>query len=292
MTAAAVARAAGGQRSLWTRRAAPYLLVLPSAVFMAAVFGWPVIAGLGDAFRTEGAFTLEHWRRMTADPLFWRAFRNTLVLIAVIIPLQFVLAITMALLLHARPRLQSVYFYVWVVPLAVSDLAAGLVWLAIFTDRGYLNSVLDAVGIDPVAWLSYLNTNTMFLAIVVAEVWRATSLVLVIVVAGMQLVPRDYDEAAQVFGATFWQRLWHVILPQLKPSLQVALILRTILALQTFAVAQALTGRNFPVLVGESYEWTVQLYDQPVGSAIAVLLLAIATCTSIFYLWALRPKRS
>lgn len=280
---------ATGRRTRWGRVAAPYLLVLPSAVFVIAIFGWPIVSGIGDAFVEDGAFTLRNWRRMVADPVFWPAVRNTLLLIAVIIPLQFVFAITMAMLLQARPKLSGLYFYIWVVPLAVSDLAAGLVWLSIFSDRGYLNSFLDRFGVDLVEWLSYQNTSTMFLAIVIAEIWRATSLVLVIVVAGMQLMPRDYDEAAQVFGASFWQRLRHVILPQIKPSLQVALILRTILALQTFAVAQALTGRNFPVLVGESYEWTVQLFDQPVGSAIATLLMAIATAFSIFYLWVLRP---
>lgn len=88
-----------------------------------------------------------------------------------------------------------------------------------------------------------------------AEIWRATSLVLVIVVSGMQGIPKDYDEAAAVFGASYWQRLWQVTLPLLKPSLQVALILRTILAFQTFAVAQALTGESFPLLVGETYRW-------------------------------------
>ena len=294
MTATTVDAAgrSGGRRSRLGRAASPYLLVLPSAVFVALVFGWPVVSGIGDAFTDEGAFTLTHWRRMVDDPLFRPALRNTMLLTVAIIPLQFVFAIAMALLLHARPRFAGLYFYVWVVPLAVSDLAAGLVWLSIFSDRGYLNSLLDRLGVDPVEWLSYLNTQTMFMAVVIAEIWRATSLVLVIVVAGMQLMPRDYDEAAQVFGASFWQRLRHVVLPQLKPSLQVALILRTILALQTFAVAQALTGRNLPVLVGESYEWTVQLYDQPVGAAIATLLLGIATLFSIFYLWALRPTKA
>ena len=80
---------------------------------------------------------------MVDDPYFWPAVRNTVLLIVVLIPLQFALALTMALLLRARPRLSGLYFYLWAVPLAFSDLAAGLVWLAIFTDRGYLNSVLD-----------------------------------------------------------------------------------------------------------------------------------------------------
>src|SRR6266508_2289777 len=179
---------------------------------------------------------------MSGDPRFWLALRNTLLLVVVLIPLQFALALSMALLLRERLRFSGVYFYLWAV----------------------------------------------LLAVVVAELWRATSLVLIIIVAGMQLIPRDYDEAAQVFGATFWQRLRHVTLPLLKPSLQVALILRTILAFEAFAVAQALTGRNFPLLVGETYEWYVNLADPGVASAVALVVLAVSIVTAFAYLRLLR----
>jgi multiple sugar transport system permease protein len=112
------------------------------------------------------------------------------------------------------------------------------------------------------------------------------------VVAGLQVIPNEYDEAAQVFGATFWQRLRHVTLPLVKPSLQVALILRTILALQAFAVAQALTGRNFPLLVGETYEWFVTLQNPAVASAVALVVLGISLLTSVVYLRALRQPEA
>ena len=118
----------------------------------------------------------------------------------------------------------------------------------------------------------------------------ATSLVLVIVVAGLQGIPRDYEEAAAVFGASPWQRLWRVILPLLRPSLQVALILRTILAFQTFAVARALTGENFPVLVGETYRWYVTLQDPGVAAALALVVLVLSMITSVIYLRTLRSE--
>src|SRR6266508_3337719 len=213
-----------------TTRLGPYLLLAPSALFMLLLFGWPLVVGVAQAFGGFTTPTTANWQRMSGDPRFWTAVRNTLLLVVVLIPLQFTLALSMALLLREKLRFSGVYFYLWAVPLAVSDLAAGLVWLSIFTNNGYLNSVLGWFGVDPVEWLSYQRPGMMFLTVVVAELWRATSLVLIIVVAGMQLIPRDYDEAAQVFGATFWQRLRHVTLPLLKPSLQGALILRTILA--------------------------------------------------------------
>ncbi|WP_290870433.1 sugar ABC transporter permease [Hamadaea sp.] len=259
----------------------PLLLIAPSLIFLTALFAWPLVAGLSQA---NGADI----RRMLDDAYFWPAARNTALLIVVLIPLQFALAIAMALLLRARPRFAGVYFYIWVIPLAISDLAAGLVWLAVFTDRGYLNSALSQLHIEGYAWLSYQHPVTMFLAVVVAELWRSTSLVFVIVVAGMQSIPRDYDEAAAVFGANYWQRLRKVILPQLRPSLQVALILRTILALETFAVAQALTGRNMPLLVGETYQWYAVLQNPNVATAIALVILAVSLLAAFGYLRALR----
>lgn len=286
-------RGAGRQRGRRHRRAGvprAVLLIAPSVLFLAALFCWPVVVGVTQAFTDDGSGpTLDHLRRMVEDPYFWPAARNTALLIVVLIPLQFAFALTMALLLRSRPRLSSFYFYVWCVPLAISDLAAGLVWLSIFADRGYLNSVLVQLGLgDGYAWLSYQNQTSMFVAVLLAELWRATSLVLVIVVAGLQNVPRDYDEAAAVFGATYWQRLRHVILPQLRPSLQVALVLRTILGLQTFAVAQALTGRNFPLLVGETYQWYVSLQNESVAAAIALVILILSIGTAMVYLRVLR----
>jgi multiple sugar transport system permease protein len=266
------------------------LLIAPSVVFMALLLGWPVIQGILQAFRDENGFTQDFVTRMVQDPYFWPAVRNTLLLIVVMIPLQFALAIGMALMLRTNPRLHKVHFFVWAIPLALSDLAAGLVWLAIFNDRGYLNSALSWFGIEGGSWLAYDNQASMFICVLIAELWRATSLVLIIVVAGLQGIPKDYDEAAQVFGATFWQRLRHVTLPLLKPSLQVALILRTILAFQTFAVAQALTGQNFPLVVGETYRWYTGLQNPNVAAALALVILVVSMLTSIFYLRALREK--
>jgi multiple sugar transport system permease protein len=273
-----------------SRTNSPWILLLPSIVLMAALFGWPLVRAVLDAFSGGNGFTLANWQRLFDDPYFFTALRNTLVLIVIVVPIQLVLAVGMALLMQARPRFASGHFYLWCLPLAISELAAGLVWLSIFNNRGYLNSLLVWLGLseDGVQWLDYRNPGTMLLVVVIAEIWRATSLVFVIVIAGVQMIPRDFDEAAQVFGANFWQRLRHVTLPLLGPSLQVALILRTILALQAFAVAQALTGRDFPLLVGETYEWYSNLQNPAVASAVSLVVLLISLGTAMFYLRTVR----
>jgi multiple sugar transport system permease protein len=265
------------------------LLIAPSIIFMTALFAWPLVVGVGQAFVGDNGPTLQYARQMLDDPYFWPAVRNTALLIVVLIPVQFAFAITMALMLRARPRFASFYFYVWMVPLAISDLAAGLVWLSVFADYGYLNSALSIVHIGSYSWLSYQHPVTLFITVLIAELWRATSLVLVIVVAGLQGIPKDYDEAAEVFGASYWQRLRYVILPQLRPSLQVAMILRTVLALETFAVAQALTGQDFPLLVGQAYRWA-DLQQRHLATVIALVVLAVSLLTSTVYLRLLRDR--
>lgn len=287
----AASEAPRGRHTGRARRLSPALLLIsPSILFMLLLFAWPMVSGILQAFQTPTGLGLDNVRRMVGDGQFGPAVRNTLLLIVVLLPLQFALALVMALLLHERPRGRGFYFYLWAVPIAVSDLAAGLVWLSIFTDRGFLNSALSTVGISPVSWLTYTNPTSQFATIVVAELWRATSLVMVIVVSGMQGIPRDYDEAANVFGANFWARLRHVWLPLLKPSLQVALILRTILAFQTFAVAQALTGQDFPLLVGETYRFYTALQNPNVASALALVVMFVSMAAAVLYLRLLRDE--
>jgi multiple sugar transport system permease protein len=271
----------------------PYLLVAPTGLFLAVFFAWPMLQALLLAFQTDsGGVSLANFGRMVHDYAFWPALRNTLLLIAVIVPVQLVVALTMALLLQAGLRGTSFFLYVWSIPLAISDLAAGIVWLAIFTDHGYLNSVLLAVGLSRTgfSFLSYQHPVSLFLAAVVAEVWRATSLMMVILVAGLQGIPKEYDEAAAVFGATFWQRIRYVTLPLLRPSLQVALILRTILAFQVFAVVIALAGRNLPVLAGEAYYWYSDYQDSHVAATYALLILGFSLISCIVYLRMLQVR--
>ncbi len=98
---------------------------------------------------------------------------------------------------------------------------------------------------------------------------------LVILAAGVQLVPKEYGEAAEVFGATPWQRFTRVTLPLLRPSIQTALILRTVLAFEMFATVLALGGRNFPVLMSQAFNAQYFQQDYGVAAAYAVLVMAV-----------------
>lgn len=271
-------------------------LLAPSALFLVVFFAWPMVQAILLAVRDGDGFTLEFVRRMVDDRNFWPAVRNTAVIIVAVIPLQFVLALTMALLVSAKLRGSQALLYVFAVPIAVSDLAAGIVWFSIFNESGFLNTFLANVGAlaagERIFWLSSASEWRLLGTVIVAEVWRATSIVFVILLAGLQSIPDHYDEAAQVFGASLWDRLWRVKLPILKPSIQVALILRTILAFQIFAVVIALTGGATRVLSLEAFTWYRRLQNEHVAAAYAALILIVSMFVAWSYLRAIRVQEA
>ncbi len=265
----------------------PFALLLPSVIYLGLLILIPMIQALLLAVQADsGTFTTEFIDRMTGDVNFSDAWRNTLLLLVLIVPLQIVLALAMALLIHSRFRGHGVFLYIYAIPLAISDLAAGILWLSIFTERGYLNTVGQGVGLiqTPPVYLSFENFGGLLAAIVIAESWRATAIVMVILVAGLQLIPRDYFEAADLFGANRIRRTIHVVLPLLRPSLQSALIIRTIFAFQTFAVVLALAGRNLPVIAAEAYNWYANNRNAHLAASYALLLLALTIAFTVVYL--------
>lgn len=240
-----------------------------------------------------GEVTSAFFEKMVNDRFFWPAVRTTILLILIIIPAQFVLAVVMALVIQARLKFNSFLLYIYAIPLGVSDLAVGILFFSIFTQNGLLNSILQALGLIDSA-SPYLTANTRYwiiIAICLAEIWRATSLVMVIVVSGLQAISDEVLEAAELFGAGLWQRIRYVILPLLRPSLQVALILRTILALQVFAVIIALSGGDVvTVLANETFRQYFEFRNNNVASAYAVFILALSMLSAIIYIRAIRTQ--
>jgi multiple sugar transport system permease protein len=272
-------------------RLLPYVLIAPATLFTAALFLYPFLLVAQQAFTgSDGSFSLVHLRTMTEHWKFAGALKNTLVLALVVVPMQLVLALALAQMVTRLQRGRDTMLYVWTIPLGISDLAAGIVWLGVFEQTGFLNTLLVGLGVtsEPLTLLGHASPGTTLLAVVLAEVWRATAIVLVILVSGMGLIPKEYGEAAEVFGAGAWSRFWRITLPLLRPSLQTALILRTILALEVFAVVSVLAGTQFPVLMGETYEWQFTLQDGPVAAAYAMVILGVSVLTTLVYLRVLR----
>ena len=264
----------------------PYMLLLPTLLIVFLLIIIPIFQAFLLAFQaTDGSLTMANFQKMVSDTQFMDALKFTLLLLICIVPVQVVLALMMALLIHTRFRGHTFFLYIYAIPLAISDLAGGIVWTAIFTERGYLNSILQSIGLidKPFLFLSYQNLGAMFGAIVIAESWRATAIVMTILLAGLQVIPRDYFEAADVFGATALKRTLYVVLPLLRPSLQNALIIRTIFAFQTFSAVIALAGLIIPTLAGESYRWYVTIRNPNVSAAYAMIIMGFTLVATFLY---------
>jgi multiple sugar transport system permease protein len=198
----------------------------------------------------------------------------------------------MALVINARLKGQGMWLYIYALPLGISELAAGIVWVSIFTQSGWLNSILMGLGITDrqITWQSAETPWLLIGCVVIAEAWRATSIIMIILVAGLQSIPREFLEAADVYGATTWQKIRRVVLPMLRPSLQVALILRTILAFQVFATVIALSGTGLDVLAAEAQRWATDIDNDNVAAAYAGLILLLSLVSTVLFL-VLLPTR-
>jgi multiple sugar transport system permease protein len=272
----------------------PYVLLLPSVVYLVVFFIAPMLQGLRLAFTSEdGQYGLATVHQLLNDPGFWSSVWNTLIMLALILPVQLVLAMAMSLLVNAKLRGSGFWFYVYMLPLGISDLTSGIIWYSIFTQQGWLNSVLQELGIihQPYIWLSYQHQLLIIGTIVVAEAWRSTSIIVIILVGGLQAIPREYLEAADVFYASPWQKFWHVTLPLLRPTLRTALILRTVLAFEVFATVIALAGSSLSVLATKANNAYTQFQQPHLASAYGVLIMLLSLVSAALFL-ALLPVRT
>ncbi len=276
-------------------RCLPYFLIAPALSYMLFFIGYPLSQAVVLAFTdSHGHFTLQNVYYLFYSPqsLFYPALKDTLALAAAIIPIQVFIALGLSLLLSANFKGRDMALYIVILPLTISDVAGGLIWYSMLTTTGFFNKLFMALGIinSPIYFFGYQFRNMEFLAIVLAEVWRATAIVFVIIFAGMQMISKEYIEAAEVFGASTWEKLRHIILPMLKPSLQSALLIRTLFAFQVFGVVMVLAGRDIPVLAGEAYYEQVEFLRYGVAAIYALIIAALSVAIGYIYIRSFRAQ--
>ena len=267
----------------------PYFLIAPALSYLLFFIGYPLSQAVLLAFTdSQGHFTLAHVDYLLYSPqsMFYSALKDTLALAAVIIPIQVMIAIGLSLLLSSNFIGRDLALYIVIIPLTISDVAGGLIWYSMLSTNGFFNKFLMAAGLihSPIHFFGYQYRAMEFLAIVLAEVWRATAIVFVIIFAGLQMISKEYLEAAEVFGASTWVKIRHIIFPMLKPSLQSALLIRTLFAFQVFGVVMVLAGRDIPVLAGEAYYEQTELYHYGVAALYALIIAAISVVVGYIYI--------
>ncbi len=222
------------------------------------------------------------------DKEFWHAARNTLLITVVTVPGALLVGLGLALLANLPFRFKWVVRLSLLLPWALPLSFCGLIFAWFFhTDYGIVNDVFRLLGVrEPTMWL--LDPQWAMAAICLTIIWKTSSFMALILLAGLQMIPRSLYEAAQVDGATRWQQFWQVTLPLLVPSIVVALIFRTLTALQTFDIPYTMTkggpGSSTETLAMLIHKTTIDYLDLGYGSALAVLLFVMSMVITGVYL--------
>jgi len=214
---------------------------------------------------------------------------NTLFIAVVTVPGALVVGLGLALLANLPFRRKWPVRLALLLPWALPLSFAGLIFAWFFhTEYGVVNDVARRLGAttEPVMWL--LRPNWAMTAICLTIIWKTSSFMALILLAGLQMIPRSLYEAAEVDGATRWQQFWQVTLPMLMPSIVVALIFRTITALQTFDIPYTMTkggpGNATETLAMLIHKNTIDYLDVGYGSTLAVFMFIISLGVTAIYL--------
>lgn len=263
------------------------MMVVPFAAYILYFMLTPVAQSIYYSFVEPGtsSFTLDNYRTILNRSQFNDAFINTLGITAIGVSLEMLLGLAIAFVLsrefHGRGILRSVVL----IPMGVPTIVAGAAMLYIVGFNGYLNRFLLDLGVIdvPVYW-QQSGLRGMF-AVALADLWKALPLVVLILLAGLEGIPRDVYEAADVDGATGWQKFMHHTIPLLMPAITMALILRAIDAFRIFDIALVIAGQAIPVMSTFVYEdYRAGNTNTAAAAAVLLLMMIVVFVVAYFFL--------
>ena len=270
------------------------VFVLPGIVLLILVLGWPAITSILYSFETEqvgdAAFTLSNYASLIKDPFFKTTFWNTGIFVFFSVAAHMVLGLAVAMILNralpAKPLFRVIALLPWVVP----DVVAGIIWKWMLDPiYGSMNDLLLKLGIinNPVEWLS--NPKLAMASVVVVNLWRGFPFVMLILLAGLQSIPKHLYEAAAIDGAPRLQQFIHITLPGLRKMIVVALALDIVWEVRRFGLIQAMTqggpGILTEVLSTYTYKQYFQFFRFEYASAISVVMTIVLLLISLPYIW-------
>jgi multiple sugar transport system permease protein len=293
------------ERRAWRLAERPLLYLLPLALLLFVSYFFPALDVVRFSFtdatllNPEYEYTLASYRAVAANPDLPQILQVTFIFVVTSVVLQLTLGLLVAMALHRGVRrglwgvafLRIVILSSWIVP----GVASGIVWQLMFNEAsyGFLNGAFRAFGLPQVAWLS--DPDIAIWSAVLANVWRGTAFSMILLYAGLLVIPRSLYEAAEVDGATALKQFIYITLPQLRPVLLVNTILISIFTLNTFDLILPLTGggpgRATEVLALYTYNTVFRNFDLSNGAVLAVMLLLISVAFTLLYV-RLLPKES
>lgn len=283
------------------RRRIAWILVAPALILLALAAGWPLARTFFFSFTNAmldnpsdyqmvglANYYLNHDGQSSGvlvDPLWWQAVGNTLWFTLVSVSLELLLGMLLALLMNEKFRGQGLVRTAILVPWAIPTIVSAKMWGWMFHDQyGVVNDLLAKIfGYQAhLAWIA--EPSLSMWAVVIADVWKTTPFMALMLLAALQLIPGDLYEAARVDGASAWQRFKRITLPLILPAMIVALIFRVMDAMRIFDLIFVLTSNSEATMSISGYarEQIISYQDMGVGSAASVLVFmmvaGIAAC--------------
>ncbi|GLY26704.1 sugar ABC transporter permease [Kineosporia sp. NBRC 101731] len=245
-----------------------FLLLTPTLIMLTLIVGYPIVKAIYQSFLTDGGLDsstgmfndggawaglthYKHWILQqcatggggtsscpagTSGSQFWSSVGITLGFTVVTVVLETVIGMCFALMMHKAFRGRALVRVAVLIPWAIPTAVIAKLWIVIFDPQGVLNNVL---GTD-FAWTS--ESGPARAAIIIADVWKTTPFIALLILAGLQGISNEIYESAKVDGANAWQRFWRITLPLVKPALAVAVIFRSLDVLRMYDLPQILTG--------------------------------------------------
>lgn len=264
-----------------------WLFFLPTLAGLMILNIIPIVSTIRQSFYRVGAFGrgdvfvgLENYREMLADGQVWQALLNTVQYAVIEVPFSIAIALVLAVLLNRKLKGRSFYRTIYFLPMVAAPAAVAMVWRWLYNSEfGLLNHLLGAIGLGPVNWIS--DPNITIISVAIVGIWSVIGYNMVLFLAGLQEIPGDYYEAANIDGAGAVSQFFNITLPLISPTMFFVTITRVIAALQVFDVIYMMIDRTNPALpktqslVYLFYRYSFIEGNKGYGSAIVVLLLAI-----------------
>jgi multiple sugar transport system permease protein len=236
-----------------------------------AFFHWPVIGE-----RSFAAFS-NFVTVLTEDPMFWRTVGNTLIFVVLYVPLNFLLALGLALWVSPRIRARGLYRLLFFLPTVTPIVANALVWRLLVQPKGVFAEIAGWFGVDHFNPLG--SEAGAMTVVIVMSLWQGFGYNMLVFSAGLDGIPEQLYEASSLDGAGAWRRFWSITLPMLSPSIFFATVMTLITAFQVFAQPYVLTGGGPGIgtttMVMYLYQRGFQLFDLGTASAVASLLFVV-----------------
>ena len=279
------------------------LFVLPACIIFLIFFFLPVLQTLGYSVtdrkmipdNTQFVGIQNFVTLFTDTPEFFIALKNNIFFTVVVTVLQSLIAFILALVLDQKLRGRNFFRTYFFAPVVISSVAVSLIWAFMFDpNTGVLNSLFDILGLGFLKqnWLG--DENVAMFSIALVQIWQWVGFEMVIFMAGLNNIPQDYYEVAKVSGATYFQTLFRVVIPQMKPTILTAGVLTTVGCFKVFDLVYIMTSGG-PVHATEViakliYDYAFSYGKMGLASALSVILLAVIMFVGFGQMYLLRDK--